>query len=261
MSSQELIDRIQQLVADFNQGNLESIRQHLAADFFTNAANEGEPSADEIYYQLAQALKAGLPDLNITIQELTAEGDQIKGQVTLTGTHSASLWGVPGSGNAISWTAPVTIRAVNGQLAINWDVGTPVAVGSLRQLGLVNPPEDMDKPSAHPVAMPEFVLRMVFTGQVANKPCSHLDGIQVTEPTTDVCEACVATGDAWPALRMCLVCGYVGCCDMSQNQHMKQHYEQTGHAVFRSINQAEGWIWCYEDNAFFGQHTLEQYQR
>lgn len=80
--------------------------------------------------------------------------------------------------------------------------------------------------------------------------CSHLDQIQVTEPTVHVCEDCVALGDRWVHLRMCLICGYVGCCDNSKNKHATKHFHATGHPLIRSIEPGESWVWCYVDNVF-----------
>ena len=31
------------------------------------------------------------------------------------------------------------------------------------------------------------------------------------------------------ALRMCLTCGHVGCCDSSIGKHATKHFEETGH--------------------------------
>lgn len=118
----------------------------------------------------------------------------------------------------------------------------------------------MHLPSPYPVTPPEALLKLLFNGQAADKTCDHLDGIRVTEPTTDVCEACVEKGDTWPALRMCLACGHVGCCDTSTNRHARQHYEETGHPLMRSIRLDEAWIWCYSDNAFFEGRVLERYR-
>jgi len=47
--------------------------------------------------------------------------------------------------------------------------------------------------------------------------CSHLDQIKVRQTNKHVCEECVELGDTWVHLRMCLVCGQVGCCDSSRN--------------------------------------------
>jgi uncharacterized UBP type Zn finger protein len=108
-----------------------------------------------------------------------------------------------------------------------------------------------------PFPIPEIVLRRMFTGQWREKKCSHLHLIAVRETDLTVCPDCVALGDEWPSLRMCLVCGYVGCCDGSKNKHMKKHVEATAHPIVRSIDPGEAWIWCYEDDAFIGSRSKQ----
>lgn len=81
--------------------------------------------------------------------------------------------------------------------------------------------------------------------------CSHLDQIRVEEATGDACLACVAAGDTWTHLRMCMTCGHVGCCDDSKNRHATAHFEATGHPVIRSIEKGERWRWCYVDRVDF----------
>ena len=56
---------------------------------------------------------------------------------------------------------------------------------------------------------------------------------------------------------MCLICGYVGCCDTSKNQHMHKHVEETDHPLIRSIEPGEGWIWCYPDEAFLSANSSQ----
>jgi len=261
MSNQDDITRVQQLVAELNQGNLESVGGYIAADFFAYVPAADEPNATEVYYDLASDLKAAFPDLKVAVQDLRAEGDLLKGQLSLSGKQDGALWGVPPSGTPVAWTFDVALRPINGRFAIKLEnLSVPEILGVLRQIDLVPPPDQMDKPPKYPVTIPEILLKVVFTGQVTDKPCSHLADIKVTEPAVDVCEDCVALGDIWPALRMCLMCGYVGCCDTAKHKHMKRHYEQTGHPIFRSIRMDEGWIWCYEDNAFFSKRTLEKYR-
>lgn len=261
MSIQEHMTNVQQLVAELNRGNLDSLRQYVAADFFAYSPAPDEPNATQVYYDLTKDLKAAMPDLNLGVQDLRAEGDLLKGRMTLRGTHDGALWGAPATGKSVTWTVDIALRPINGQFAVKLEnLAMPEVLGLLRQIDLVPPPEDMDKPPKHPVSVPDILLKAVFTGQIADKPCRHLEDIKITQPTVDVCQDCVAQGDIWPALRMCLICGYVGCCDTSKNKHMKQHYEQTGHPIFRSIRMEEGWIWCYEDNAFFTKHTLEKYR-
>ena len=77
--------------------------------------------------------------------------------------------------------------------------------------------------------------------------CIHVRDIQVTKTDKDYCEDCVLTGDTWLHLRMCLICGHVGCCDSSPNRHARQHYQHKAHALVRSIEPGETWTWCYAD--------------
>jgi uncharacterized UBP type Zn finger protein len=85
--------------------------------------------------------------------------------------------------------------------------------------------------------------------------CTHLDQIAVEPPeTVEGCEECLATGDRWVNLRLCLTCGHVGCCDSSPNRHASKHHSQTGHPLIRSAQPGEDWCWCYEDHVTF---TLE----
>lgn len=93
-------------------------------------------------------------------------------------------------------------------------------------------------------------LRRKWTGQFSEKHCSHLDQIRDVEPSSDVCDKCVEAGKTWPALRMCLTCGYVGCCEDSELQHAFNHYKETGHPLVKPYKvRWMDWIWCYEDNA------------
>ncbi len=85
-----------------------------------------------------------------------------------------------------------------------------------------------------------------------SQQCSHLDQIRLTEPQKHVCEECVKLGDGWVHLRMCLVCGHVGCCDSSKNKHATRHFQQQQHPLVRSIEPGESWIWCYLDQAIAG---------
>lgn len=79
--------------------------------------------------------------------------------------------------------------------------------------------------------------------------CTHLDQIRDVTPGTTGCEECLASGDSWVHLRMCLICGHVGCCDSSKNKHATAHFHETGHPIMQSAQPGESWRWCYIDEA------------
>ena len=80
--------------------------------------------------------------------------------------------------------------------------------------------------------------------------CSHLDQIRSVIPSAEGCEECLAVGDEWVHLRMCLSCGHVGCCDQSKNKHSAKHFVSTKHPITQSIEPGETWKWCYIDEVF-----------
>ncbi|WP_020106034.1 UBP-type zinc finger domain-containing protein [Nocardia sp. 348MFTsu5.1] len=60
------------------------------------------------------------------------------------------------------------------------------------------------------------------------------------------CEDCADEGVHHPAaLRRCLTCGHVACCDSSPRRHATRHFEASGHPVMRSAEPGESWRWCY----------------
>lgn len=63
--------------------------------------------------------------------------------------------------------------------------------------------------------------------------CMHVGEIRKVTPSADGCEECLKMGSEWVHLRMCLVCGHVGCCDSSVHRHATGHFHKTKHPVMR----------------------------
>ena len=83
---------------------------------------------------------------------------------------------------------------------------------------------------------------------MADRICDHTASVVIVEPTSTVCDQCVALGDTWVHLRACLSCGQVGCCDQSKNKHATRHYRATSHPVIQSMEPGEDWVYCYVDH-------------
>ena len=77
--------------------------------------------------------------------------------------------------------------------------------------------------------------------------CGHVGQIRSVHPSARGCEECLASGDTWVHLRLCMICGHVGCCDSSKNKHATKHFHATRHPIIRSLVRGELWGWCYAD--------------
>ncbi|KRB80242.1 sodium:proton antiporter [Nocardioides sp. Root190] len=76
--------------------------------------------------------------------------------------------------------------------------------------------------------------------------CEHLVSAPVRDAPDELfCADCLTDGTRWVALRMCVSCGEVGCCDSSPGRHATAHFRDSQHPVMRSVEPGEEWRWCY----------------
>ncbi len=252
------ISRIKKALARFSDGDLSAIDDLVAEDYVNHRPTEEEPSATKVVRRFAAAWKAAAPDLNASLDAAAQREDgTVSGELLLEGTWTGQLWGAPPSGEHYRFRLPLNARPIGDRYAFEITLDTPGALAILRELGLVNPPDQMHLPPKVPIQVDDLLLKLLFTGQAADKDCAHLAYVRVARTDADACDDCEPDA-IWPALRMCLTCGHVGCCDTSVEKHAKAHWEVTGHPLIRSIRLDEGWIWCYEDNALFEKRVLEQ---
>jgi hypothetical protein len=105
----------------------------------------------------------------------------------------------------------------------------------------------------------ELLFRAIYwrPGRAA-KQCTHLQEIQAVTPSAQGCEDCLKIGDTWVHLRICRICGYVGCCDNSKNKHATRHFHVTGHPIIQSFEAGEDWMWCYVDEVILPRRPAVQ---
>src|SRR5450631_3395588 len=77
------------------------------------------------------------------------------------------------------------------------------------------------------------------------EPCEHHAALQPVTIRANGCEECLAMGELWTELRVCLTCGHVGCCEDSKHTHALKHFQTTGHPMIASFERNETWSWCY----------------
>jgi monovalent cation/hydrogen antiporter len=77
--------------------------------------------------------------------------------------------------------------------------------------------------------------------------CADLSEYPPVGPVEEAaCQRCLEEDLRWVALRTCLACGAVGCCDSSPGQHATAHFRDSHHPVMQSAEPGEDWRWCYK---------------
>ncbi|MBK0330982.1 Na+/H+ antiporter [Brachybacterium sp. MASK1Z-5] len=93
---------------------------------------------------------------------------------------------------------------------------------------------------------------IVATGSGEGGWCEDLrryPAVGTPAPERAFCRRCREEGTTTVALRQCLECGEVGCCDSSPGQHATAHFHDTSHPVMQSAEPGETWRWCYVHQA------------
>jgi monovalent cation/hydrogen antiporter len=93
-------------------------------------------------------------------------------------------------------------------------------------------------------------IRLTSAQRRTGETCVDLDAYPAVEtPEEPECVDCLREGTAWVALRQCLECGNIGCCDSSPRRHATAHFHEHQHPVIESAEPGEDWRWCYFHHA------------
>jgi predicted ester cyclase len=120
-----------------NRWNPARMDDYYTADFVNHTASPGDDPGRAGLRKFFTQLKAALPDMPFTTEDLIAEGDKVVHRVTIHGTHRGEYLGETPTGKPVTWPYIVIIRMTDGKFAELWVQGD--ALGFLQQLGLIPP--------------------------------------------------------------------------------------------------------------------------
>ena len=86
--------------------------------------------------KLAEALLPGIPDMQLPIADLVAEGEKVLARLSVKGTHAGDLMGVPATGKKIDIGVLDLFQIRDGKLIEHWALLDNL--GLMRQIGVTN---------------------------------------------------------------------------------------------------------------------------
>ena len=104
----------------FNEGRLDLLDEFLAPSYVIRDAPPGTPPGAEGVKSVVSMFRGAFPDLEITLDDVIAEGDEVAARSTLRGTHRGVLFGVAATGKPVSMTSLTMVRIVAGRLVESW---------------------------------------------------------------------------------------------------------------------------------------------
>jgi steroid delta-isomerase-like uncharacterized protein len=119
----------------FNKGNLSAAEEAFAPDLVFYSPTQPEPTRGiEGFKQFPAMLRAGFPDIHVTIDELIGEDDIVMSRWSWRGTHTGNFLGIPPTGKQAAGRGIEMYRFADGKIHEIWlEVD---ALGVLQELGI-----------------------------------------------------------------------------------------------------------------------------
>lgn len=116
----------------WNKGDLSTVEELFSQEWVNHTPAGDESGLDSIRQEVPRR-RAAFPDLQMTIEDLVAEGDKVAVRVRMIGTQEGEYRGLRAKGNKVDIWA-VTIRRIrNGKMVEGWTLHDSAVF--MRQLG------------------------------------------------------------------------------------------------------------------------------
>jgi steroid delta-isomerase-like uncharacterized protein len=122
-----------------SKGNLSIADKLLSPDFTMHVPLPASPGIDGIN-EVITTCRAAFEHLNVTIEDIIAEGNNVVARFTARGIHKGNFMGLPATGKPITMTGIEIFRVKDGKITELW--GEVNLLGLMQQLGIIPSPEN-----------------------------------------------------------------------------------------------------------------------
>src|SRR5215218_6267634 len=122
-----------------NTGDIEviskAIDEFVAPDAVIRTPLPIDATGPEALKQVWAMLFRIYPDIHLTVEDVIAEGDQVVGRTTVTGTHQGEFMGVAATGKSVTYNEIFIFRFADGRVVETWGVVDVYA--QMKQIGVI----------------------------------------------------------------------------------------------------------------------------
>jgi steroid delta-isomerase-like uncharacterized protein len=136
MSTEENEALVQRGFALVSAQDVAAFDTFIAPDYVNYAFPQGR--GPEGMRQVMGMFYTAFPDMNVTIEDMVAEGDKVASRGYFSGTHNGDFMGIPATGKTVKVTYSDVWRLKDGKAVENW-VQLDM-LGMMQQLGVAPSP-------------------------------------------------------------------------------------------------------------------------
>ncbi len=146
MSTEETKALVRRFVESWNDPDPGRALAVVADDLVYREPGQ-EISGKEGLGDVIRMMRAALPDLRFTIEDILAEGDKAAARITCRGTQRGELHGIPPTGRRVAWDEILVARVAGGKIVEGW--GVEDMLGLMQQLGAIPTGEHSEHHGGH----------------------------------------------------------------------------------------------------------------
>jgi steroid delta-isomerase-like uncharacterized protein len=117
-----------------SSGDMNAANALLDSNFALHTPLPSVPGIQGIN-DVVTACRAAFEHLNVTVEDMVAEGNKVTARFTARGIHKGQFMGLPPTGKPITMTGIEIFRIENGKITELW--GEANLLGLMQQLGIV----------------------------------------------------------------------------------------------------------------------------
>jgi len=98
-----------------NKGNQAGLDELIAANFVDHNPFPGQAPGLESVKPVFTMMTTAFPDMHMTVEDQTTEGDKVASRLTILGTHKGAFQGIPATGKQATVTGIDIFRIAGGK--------------------------------------------------------------------------------------------------------------------------------------------------
>ena len=118
-----------------NTGNYELFNELVAENSIDHDPAPGQAQGAEGYAKFFGTLREAFPDMQLAVEQLSADEDTVSFAYRVTGTHEGDFMGNPATGNSINIRGMQISKFKDGKMVERW--GSSDELGILKQIGAI----------------------------------------------------------------------------------------------------------------------------
>ena len=142
------IENYKAVTAMFNTGKTDDLGKYVDSNMVDHTPDPGRKQGLSGLKEMIGGMRAGFPDLKMTVKDITVDNGMIWAHVNMTGTNTGSMMGMPPTGKKMDINGVDIIKVTNGKATDQWGYYQERLM--MEQMGMMPAHPDKGAPAAPP---------------------------------------------------------------------------------------------------------------